>query len=290
MRSKLSKISGLVLIFNLILTGCGSANSSSQPVQDPGIFYTQAAETMSVAMTFDALAAIQAAPSSTPFPPTELPSPTFEPTNLPTETPTLTIELPTEGPTATPVPETPILHVTENTNCRAGPSPVYGVEGYVTTAMNLAVVGINEGRSWWWVENPTYPGYHCWVWKYTSVVEGDTSMVPVYRDPWTMTPADPDLEVSIKAYPGNYSGTCPQKVTIVASIKSDRAVHIQYEWLRGGSKVLDKGWIVINADGTGTLTTSLNIPDDTKSYVNLRINSPIRMMTKKANFIIDCKK
>lgn len=290
MKSIATKLSGLILITSLILTGCGIGSNATKSEQDPGLFYTQAAETMSVALTLNAVAAIQELPTNTPIP-TDTPIPTLEPTVaiLPTDTPTMTIEIPTAGPTETPPPSSPMLHVTENSNCRAGPSPTYGVEGYITTDMNLPVVGINEGRSWWWVENPTYPGYHCWVWKYTSVVEGDISMVPIYRDPWTMTPGDPEMSVSINAYPTNYSGKCPQLVTIVATIHTNRGGQYHYVWLKKGHQ-RSTGWVTIAADGSAVVSTTFNATTDLTSYFNLKIDYPIKYITKKANYTINCKK
>jgi hypothetical protein len=290
MKFKFGNMAGIILIASLALSGCNlGASPASQPASDPGLFYTQAAQTMDAALTVNAVAATQAAPTETPLPPpTDTPTNTLEPTIAPaTDTPTIEVEIPTEGPTETPVPSTPMLKVTSNTNCRAGPSPVYGIEGYVTTDMELPVYGINEGRSWWWVENPDYPQYHCWVWKFTSEVTGDTSMVPVYRDPWTMTPADPKLDVSLNVYPSVYKGVCPQEVTVVATIHSNRAAHIQYQWLRHGH-VIKSAWITINADGDGTVWATTNVTADSDSYFNLKINAPIRYISEKQHYKINC--
>lgn len=290
MKNRLKMIPGLLLILSLVLSGCGLGAANNPPAEDPGIFYTQAAETMSVAMTLNAQAALQEQPTSTPLPPpTDTPSP--EPTIAPpTEEPTIQIELPTQGPTETPAPQTPMLHVTENTNCRAGPSPAFGVEGYITMDMNLPVVGINEGRSWWWVENPTYPGFHCWVNKYTSVVEGDTSLVPVYRDPWTMTPADPEIDVSTNIYPRNYTGKCPTTVTVVAVIKTNRAGQYHYKFLRGKSHTeYSDGWVNIAADGSATVSTTVNVKYDASNFFLFRVDYPVRFTSTRIGYDVDCR-
>lgn len=288
MKDRVKRVSGVLLALLLITSGCTMGAGNAQPTQDPGVFYTEAAATMNAALTLNALAELNEKPTETLTPlPTE--TPTLEPTRvLPTDTPTMTLELPTVAPTGTPVPDEPMLHVTENTNCRAGPSPAYGVEGYVTTAMTLPVRGINEGRSWWWVQNPTYPEYNCWVWQYTSVIEGDTSNIPVYRDPWTMTPADPELTVSTTVYPRYYSGVCPQEVTVVATIHSNRAAHVRYEWLR--KEYSQKmGWVTINADGSATVYQTISVKYDTTSYFNLKISYPINYLSPKIHYEIDCK-
>ncbi len=88
MKNRFKMIPGLLLILSLVLSGCGLGAANNPPAEDPGIFYTQAAETMSVAMTLNAQAALQEQPTSTPLPPpTDTPSP--EPTIAPpTEEPT----------------------------------------------------------------------------------------------------------------------------------------------------------------------------------------------------------
>ncbi len=287
-----TKIAGGVLITSLVVTGCGLLPSANQPAEeDPGIFYTQAAETMSVAMTMNAIAELQSQPTSTNTPlPTDTPTPTLEPmVMVPTDTPMVEVEIPTQGPTETPMPTNPMLHVTTNTNCRAGPSPAYGVEGYITTDMFVEVVGINEGRSWWWVKNPTYPGYHCWVQKMTSVIEGDTSEVPIYRDPWTMTPADPEISVQANVYPKEYSGACPQQVTLVATIFTNRAGQFHYLWLKRGSTKHKTGWVNIAADSSAVVYDTVNVEYDTESYFLFKVDYPVKYVTTKLMYNIDCK-
>ena len=292
MKNRYLKIAGWLLISCLILTGCGFGSANNAAAEDPGIFYTQAAETMSAALTLNALAAVQEQPTSTPLPPpTETPTSTPEPIlAAPTEEPTLEIELPTQGPTETPMPTTPMLHVTTNTNCRAGPSPAFGVEGYITMDMSLPVVGINEGRSWWWVENPTYAGYHCWVNKYTSVVEGDTSLVPVYRDPWTATPGDPEMDVSTNVFPSDYTGKCPTTVTIVGTIKTNRAGQYHYIFLRGKSHTkYASGWVNIAADGSATVSTTVNVKYDTTQFMLFRVDYPVRFTSTRIGYSVNCR-
>jgi hypothetical protein len=289
MKHRLYQLAAILVICSVAMSGCTLGAGGSQTSNDADLYYTEAAATMNSALTLNALAELNNQPTDTPMPPptdTLAPTDTQMPTDTP-EMPTETVELPTEGPTETPVPEHPMLHVTENTNCRAGPSPIYGVEGYVTTDMVLPVMGINEGHSWWWVQNPTYPDYNCWVWKYTSVVEGDTSEIPIYRDPWTMTPGTPEITISTVGYPSYYKGACPAEITVVATIHSNRAVHVQYEWLKKGHQQ-KSGWVTINADGSGTVTQTIAVKYSTTSYFNLRINYPIKYISPKIHYEVIC--
>jgi hypothetical protein len=293
MKEIYTKIAGVVLMTSLLVTGCGGkANPATQPTQDPAIFYTQAAGTMSAETTLNALANLQNQPTNTLLP-TDTPSstPTIEQVAVvPTDTPTIEIIIPTEEATATPEPATPMLHVTTDTNCRAGPSPAYGVEGYITTDMTLPVRGISDGRTWWWVDNPTYPGFHCWVWKQTSVVDGDTSNVPVYRAPWTMTPADPTITASIYAWTGNQTGKCPIKVTFAAIIKSNRAAQVSYMWVKKGKEKATVHWVAIAADSQAIISYSFNVNADAYSSYTLHITSPVRLISNKVTYRVNCTK
>jgi hypothetical protein len=287
-----SKIAGVVLITSLLVTGCSlGANTIVQPTQDPAIFYTQAAGTMSVETTLVALANLSNQPTYTQAPTyTPFPTPTIEQVVVVPDSPTISVEIPTEEATETPEPQTPMLHVTVDTNCRAGPSPAYGVEGYVTTDMTLPVRGISDGRSWWWVDNPTYPGFHCWVWKQTSIVEGDTSNVPVYRAPWTMTPADPIITANIYAWTGNQKGKCPITVTFSAIIKSNRAAQVAYMWLRKGQDKSTEHWVAIAANSQATVSYSFNVKDDAYSSYTLHILAPVRLISNKVTYRVKCTK
>lgn len=285
-------VASLLMLF--ILTGCGLIGNPASATQDSGVFFTQAAQTMSADMTLVALGNYTGQdnftdtpePSNTPMPlPTEEP-PTITPPVIDTIAPPAA----TDTPEPPPAPDAPMLSVSENTNCRAGPSPIYGVEGYITTDMSLPVTGINEGRSWWWVENPTYPGYHCWVWKYTANVEGDISQVPVYRDPWTPTPGMADISTDIYAWTGNVKGKCPQQVNFSAIIRSDRAVHVRYQWLKKSGAIGDQGWVTIAADGSAVLGYSFNASTSTDSWVKLQILYPTRITSQRARFTVKCEK
>ncbi len=291
MKAQLTRFLILLVATSLFLTSCGLIGGNNAPVQDPAVFFTQAAQTMSVDQTLAALSVLQEQPTATLEPlPTDTPLPT------PTEemiliSPTVElIELPTATPESTPTPETPMLNVTVNTNCRAGPSLMYRVEGYITTDMSLPVRGVNEGRSWWWVDNPTYPGYHCWVTKNTSEVSGDTSMVPIYREPWTPTPGTPKMSVQIVTGPTHVEGKCPIKVTFGAIIKSNTGGYVRYEWIKKGKNKTDKGWVNIPADGQATLMWSFTVNGDGNQWVRLWTYSPVRMVSNTYKFTVDCKK
>jgi hypothetical protein len=291
MKSKLMRAMMLLVVSSLVLTSCGLVPGAAAPTSDPGVFFTQAAETMSVELTLIALGNIPVDPTSTPMPPptdTPMPPPTEDPALIPTLTLSPLDILPTETPEPPPTPETPFLSVTENTNCRAGPSPIFRVEGYVTTDMSLPVRGVSEGRSWWWVDNPTYPGYHCWVWKYTSVVEGDTSEVPVYREPWTPTPGEAVMSASIVTGPSEVVGKCPLKVKFGAVIHTNTGGQVHYEWVKKGGNKSDKGWVTIAADSQATVIWSFYVSNSGDQYVRFKVDYPTHLDPVTKKFTVKC--
>jgi hypothetical protein len=286
----------ILLVTAFLFSGCNlGARAPEAATVDVAAESTRAFETISVTLTLGALGQLQARPTSTKEPTvflptaTEEPSPTMEPPIiLPTETSLVPDLISTETPEPTVAPETPMLHVTEATNCRAGPSPMYGVEGYITTDMLLPVRGINVGHSWWWVDNPTYPGYHCWVWKLTSVVEGDVSNVPVYFNPWTPTPGTANISTDITAWTGRLTGKCPMRVTAAAIIHTDQGGQVRYQWVKKGGVVVDKGWVTIAADSSAVVSVSFKVNHSGEGIVQLQILYPTRVSSGRVNYFVTC--
>lgn len=287
---------GILLLMTFLFSGCNlGAQAPQLPTADIAAASTQAFETISVTQTLGALGQLQFQPTETIVPPTIQPSLTEEPTatmlppiTLDTETPMVSEAVSTDTPEPTLEPGAPMLHVTESTNCRAGPSPMYGVEGYITTDMVLPVRGINVGHSWWWVDNPTYPAYHCWVWKLTSVVEGDYSKVPVYFDPWTPTPGKAEMSVNISAWTGSQRGKCPIRVKAVGVIRTDQGGQVRYQWVKRGGVVVDKGWVTIAADSSAAVSTSFKVNSSLDGVLKFQILFPTRLNSQLVHYSIDC--
>jgi len=297
--SSMIRISRMILAMTLLISGCSLLPQSPQiPTIDFAAESTHAMETISVTLTLGALGQLQV-PTNTPLPteappseevnPSETPTPEL-PAVMPTETPIVLLEVMTDTPEPTEAPETPMLRVSESTNCRAGPSPMYGVEGYITPDMVLPVRGINVGHSWWWVDNPTYPGYHCWVWKWTANVEGDVSTLPVYYDPWTPTPGVAEITADITAWTGNQSGGCPIKVVFAGVIRSNTGGPVRYQWVKKNGIVVDQGWVTLAADTAAYVSTSIYIRETLTGKMQLRVISPVHVYSTKVHYSVTCRK
>jgi len=107
---------------------------------------------------------------------TQLPSSTTFPTDTPTITPTFT-------------PTVPMVKVSVDTNCRAGPGVVYDRVGGLLAGEEAVVVGKFSASNYWIVNNPDSSGT-CWLWGQYANVSGNTAGLPEYTAPPTPTPTN----------------------------------------------------------------------------------------------------
>ena len=93
---------------------------------------------------------------------------------------------PVQAGTATPPPassgEQPLVFADVTTNCREGPSTAYKVVGWLVKGDSTTIHGRDEGRHWWYVQNPTRDGY-CWVWAHSTYTNGNIGAVQVVTPP-----------------------------------------------------------------------------------------------------------
>ncbi|HEX2979099.1 MAG TPA: hypothetical protein VHO48_02435 [Anaerolineaceae bacterium] len=157
----------------------------SFPTSTPGSEETFPTETQPV------LATVTAAP------PTALPEPTQTATVPPSPTATATVTVATTAapveistaalPTETPQPSATaaelLVRARMDTNCREGPGPSYEIVGSLRAGDTAALVGRSSPSGWWYIENPSFQGFYCWVWGYTTEAQGDTGSLPYVKAP-----------------------------------------------------------------------------------------------------------
>jgi hypothetical protein len=90
--------------------------------------------------------------------------------------------------TATPTLGPPMVSVSANTNCRAGPGDIYDYLGALLVGEEALVTGKLADESYWYIENPDAPPPQCWLWGMYATVSGDKSGIPVLTAPPTPTP------------------------------------------------------------------------------------------------------
>jgi hypothetical protein len=289
----------LCLVLGISLVAGCTLGKTPVPVStlDVGAVATYAVQTVVAQLTLQAQlypATATPLPTETPtvmstlVPPekTAEPSqtPTLTETPPPTNTPTVTV---TTERTAIP-PSGAKLHVTTNTNCRAGPSPIYRVEGYVTTDLTLDIYGISTNGAWYFVQNPTYPDFHCWVWKWTSEVDGDLSQVTVFNDPWTPTPGVPEVSVDIVRWTAELEGKCPLTERAAGVISSNMAGTYKYQWITDTGQIKENGFVKLAADTSAVVSTSLTVDATSDRYLRLFVVSPVDVKTQKVWFHVKC--
>jgi len=172
-----------LLIIGMLLDGCAPVLSSRPMVDVQAEINTAVAATLvqyiietKVASQASGLAAAPAA-TATPIPSATA---TLE-TTLALPTPT---ELP--PPTATPIPTTvayPKIIAEVNTNCRLGPGTRYTIDGYLAAGASSSVYGRDSTKDWWYIAHPLKSGAFCWVWDGSTIVEGNTSSLPLVDAP-----------------------------------------------------------------------------------------------------------
>ena len=75
-----------------------------------------------------------------------------------------------------------LLTADVTTNCREGPGTAYRIVGWLVKDNSTKIFGRDEGRHWWYVQNPTRDGF-CWVWAHSTYTDGNMGGVPVVSAP-----------------------------------------------------------------------------------------------------------
>jgi hypothetical protein len=207
MRTKLTYQIAIYVVLMLLIAACylPGAEMIAAPTQAPvnaNAIYTAAAQTLVVQLTINAPPVL--APTSTaPGTPVLMP----ESTNLPTFTPIIftATATATATPPYTSTPEFPMITASVDTNCRSGPGPEYKVLGYLLVGQTSRVFGRNSSGTWWNIENPSKPGYTCWVWGGSTDVSGSTAQLPVFTPPPVPPTETPGAAAFTAAYVGYHN-------------------------------------------------------------------------------------
>ena len=162
---KLRQVLPFILVLAaLLLQACGPDTQA--------VINTAIAQTQQISELQTAAAGGSGAQSATDTP---QPGATSEPTETPSITPTFT-------------PSVPYVSVSQNTNCRTGPSVNYG---YVTTAnsgQQMQVLKVYNGANYVIVQNPNGSG-ECWLWlQYADKTDFSAYNLPIATQPPTPTP------------------------------------------------------------------------------------------------------
>jgi len=215
----------ILILGMILLTSCvfpGTTVIIQTQIVAPEAIYTAAAQTIQAQMTLNpplVIAPTQLPPTSLPLVITATPlsfTSTFTPlvftgTPMPSDTPI---------PPFTPTSQYPTISASIDTNCRSGPGPEYDRVGALMVGEVAQVRGKNSTSTWWYIENPRFPGHFCWVQAASTTVTGGTGNTPVLTPP-----PPPTKTVSKVGFSASYVSThkCGGTKNAIFSIKNTGA-------------------------------------------------------------------
>jgi uncharacterized protein YraI len=141
-------------------------------------------------------------PQASPVPPLEAQAATLVAATLNARTmmatPTAAQSMPTLAPTATlpptatitPTYATPLLKISEDTNCRTGPGQDYEIVTVIKAGKQVEIIGRPPTGNYWVVKNPANSN-PCWVWGEYATPSGSIHILPSITPPPTATPGLP---------------------------------------------------------------------------------------------------
>jgi len=154
----------------VLLAAVLACNTPFEQVLPPDDVQTAAA------LTLQAILTPSFTSTTSPSPVPETPSPTAPSAGTITTTPTYSV---------------PMLTVSEQTNCRAGPGQDYDVIFTYLAGKKLEIVGRYDPGNFWLVKSPESPTGTCWLWGQYVEVTGSYLAVPSVTPPPTSTSAPP---------------------------------------------------------------------------------------------------
>ena len=166
-----SKYSILIVLFAALLVSCGGGVDTDSAIAT-GVAQTQQISALETA-------AAGGAPAQEEVDEVDHANSEEEGTAAPTETPTIML---------TPTPDTPMVSVSQDTNCRTGPASAYGYKATISPDQALEVVGV-------WAQGDDYVivdysgGLTCWLWtRYADNSDFSGYGLTAYDTPPTPTP------------------------------------------------------------------------------------------------------
>jgi hypothetical protein len=173
-----------ITLFSIIIILLGSSACSPQlsgtvlaNAVDTAVAQTMAAQTSIASVVESTLAAVATNTPESTFTPSLTPTPSLIPTSPLPPIPTFTLNT-----------AVPMVSVSVNMYCRAGPGKVYDLLGVLAAGQTAEVVARDAQGQNWLIRNPSNPTGVCWLWGYYAIVTGDTSGLPIATPQPTPTP------------------------------------------------------------------------------------------------------
>ncbi|HWQ45645.1 MAG TPA: hypothetical protein VN376_02195 [Longilinea sp.] len=266
-----------LLLLTLALASCNLPGVQIQTVS-AGPTLDQNAANTAIAQTVQAALPAQNQGGDTGQAPavTEAPAQAVNPTETLNPTITLTPTL-----TQTVTPSVPMIHSTVNTNCRFGPSNQYNIIGFLlTTDTPVQVRGRLGDGGWWYISNPRYPTASCWVWDDTTIVEGNTTSLPIISPPTLIVASGTNL---------TYTGACPTNITIIVTITTFEAQNVTYTISSSGGGAYGPFTRSFGGPSTQAFNQVIPMTVDLSGWYQVNVTAPFQYTTAQVPFTIDCQ-
>lgn len=162
-RKSFSLISSILCIF--VLVACIPTSPAPPPPPPPDVAITLTVQAIQLEWFTQTAQALQAQPIIIVV--TATPDPNLAPTTDPAAN---TAPLATTSSAVT-------LTVSQNTNCRSGPSQDFDEVGSLGPGQIAEVIGKDTFNNYWVIKLPDGSGKTCWLWGQYATVTGDPSKV-----------------------------------------------------------------------------------------------------------------
>lgn len=206
----------------------------------------------------------QASPNVPSGPTTAPPTETSAP--LPSDTPT------TAPPTATSSPPM-VSPIDKDVPCRFGPGAVFSIEGSLALGQTVPIQGRDSPGGWWYIENPSHAGRHCWVSSSATQTQGDTSIVAVQPSPVTFVDY-----VGVDMSPSSKDVAClggfPFTFDVNFNIEYNGPIKITFQRILSDGHTAPPETYTFTAAGTQSYTDSYRVGGAGSYWFKVQVTSP----------------
>ena len=97
-----------------------------------------------------------------------------------------------------------------------------------------------------------------------------------------------NITATLEAKPTTFKGLCPTTISFKGEICVNQAATVKYQFIRYGIKTSTVHQLEFKGKGTRRVHTTLKIKKDTRSYMYIKIISPVKKESNKAYFNVHC--
>jgi hypothetical protein len=194
----------------------------------------------------------------------------------------------------------PMGLATRDLNCRAGDGTVFTESGFFALGERAPIIGRNQPATWL-VVPLRLGGGNCWVSAAYVDLLGGASLdaLPVIASPPLPTPTPTPLpeiaepftaSVSVTVDQSTFRGTCPVQFTFTATITTNGAGTVEYQWLRSDQAQAQAQSINFNAAGSKQVVSTWDISSGIHEnlWKQVKILSPNNALSNQATFSVYC--